>query len=228
MCTSHNRDGCVSDGRLTKEAHQGGTDLHHARVPYSRSNSTKTVSSVSNAAARLTSRTHGPASVKVTKAVARPPGQQEEEDGSRAREQREPWRRRRRQPVGLDPCCVHDELGQAGQVVAVQCLTVSAPVVIDLRLHRVLPQEPCDPRGADVAHAQAAKPRTQDTDGDIAAANYLEFDTAEFARELNEAPALKAKLEADTRQRDESRQQTAPRAGDEFFEQDSFMRRADE
>ena len=63
----------------------------------------------------------------------------------------------------------------------------------------------------------------------VTAANYLEFDTAELARELNDAPALKARIEADTRQRQQPhRPPGASRTGDEFFEQDSFMRRGNE
>ncbi len=61
----------------------------------------------------------------------------------------------------------------------------------------------------------------------VQAANYLEFDTAEFARELNDAPALKAKLEADAHQHDEPRRQAAARPNDdEYFDQGSYMRRA--
>jgi hypothetical protein len=63
----------------------------------------------------------------------------------------------------------------------------------------------------------------------VTAANYLEFDTAELARELDTAPALKARIEADTRQREQPRRpRGASLTGDEFFEQDSLMRRADE
>jgi hypothetical protein len=63
----------------------------------------------------------------------------------------------------------------------------------------------------------------------VTAANYLEFDTAELARELDGAPALKARIEADTRQREQPRRpRGASLTGDEFFEQDSFMRRGTE
>lgn len=69
----------------------------------------------------------------------------------------------------------------------------------------------------------------------VKAANYLEFDSAEFARELNEAPELKAMLEATSgpEPRDRSRRQAQPRRRtapdrDEFFEQDSIMRRGNE
>ena len=72
----------------------------------------------------------------------------------------------------------------------------------------------------------------------VKAANYLEFDTAEFARELNEAHELKPRLEAafgpepGLEGRSSRREQPRPRAArrdeDEFFEQESFMRRANE
>lgn len=62
----------------------------------------------------------------------------------------------------------------------------------------------------------------------VTAANYLEFDSAELARELNEAPALKAKIEHDTRDREEQRPQPRGQAADddEYFG-GSFMQRAD-
>ena len=66
----------------------------------------------------------------------------------------------------------------------------------------------------------------------VKAANYLDFDTAEFARELNEAPELKARIEGGLENTSpppaQPRRPAAPRDEDEFFEQDSFMRRADE
>ena len=54
----------------------------------------------------------------------------------------------------------------------------------------------------------------------VTAANYLEFDSAEFARELDEAPGLKARLEATSSSADRS-----SRDRDEFFEQETFLRR---
>ncbi|HET9142705.1 YbaB/EbfC family DNA-binding protein [Actinophytocola sp.] len=63
----------------------------------------------------------------------------------------------------------------------------------------------------------------------VTAANYLEFDTAQLARELDEAPALKARIEADTRQREQPRRPAATRpTDDEYFDQGSIMRRARE
>lgn len=62
----------------------------------------------------------------------------------------------------------------------------------------------------------------------VTAANYLEFDSAELARELNEAPALKAKIERDTREREEQNPRSGVAASDddEYFGA-SFMQRGD-
>lgn len=60
----------------------------------------------------------------------------------------------------------------------------------------------------------------------VQAANYLEFDQAQFAKELNEVPALKAKLETEATQRDTTARQTrARRDNDDDFGQGGILRR---
>jgi hypothetical protein len=60
----------------------------------------------------------------------------------------------------------------------------------------------------------------------VQAANYLEFDQAQFAKELNEIPALKATLEGEATQRDTARRQaTARRNDDDDFGREGILRR---
>lgn len=64
-----------------------------------------------------------------------------------------------------------------------------------------------------VAYQEAAK-----------AANFLDFNLAEFARELNEAPALKQRMENEENERRRQREQSAKQDDDTYYEEGHFLR----
>lgn len=56
------------------------------------------------------------------------------------------------------------------------------------------------------------------------AANFLDFNLAEFARELNEAPALKQRMDNEENERSRQRGQSAQQDDDTYYEETRFLR----